>query len=132
MERWKEIFVGKIPNGVYQVQMINGEKQGLIVELSNDDICILIKFGLAQAVQMLDEGIVQCNLYSEIELAKYREDSFKNVIYEVQNGSFGKQINDISGGYGEILGLRHYIIITQNYNIDIVTEWEPSIEFNSK
>lgn len=47
--------------------------------------------------------------------------------YEVQEGEFGKQINKISTGYAEHLNLKHYVVITQNYNIDIVTEWEPAI-----
>lgn len=32
---WKEVFVGTIPKAVYQVQLINGEKQGLTIELSS-------------------------------------------------------------------------------------------------
>lgn len=46
----------------------------------------------------------------------------------MQNGNFIKQINKISDGYGEILNLKHYVLITQNYNVDIVTEWEPLLE----
>lgn len=36
-ERWKEIFIDKIPKAVYQMQLINGEKQGLIIELSSSN-----------------------------------------------------------------------------------------------
>ena len=43
---------------------------------------------------------------------------------------FLEQINQISDGYGEALNLKHYVVITQNYNIDIVTEWEPTIEIS--
>ena len=128
MEKWKEVFVGKIPKGVYQMQMVNGEKQGLIIELSNDNVCVIIKFGMVQAVRMLDEGIVQGNLYSDSEIKKYKQNNFQNTIYEVQEGEFGKQINKFSGGYGDILNLKHYIIITHNYNVDIVAEWEPTID----
>lgn len=128
MEIWKEVFVGKIPKGNYQMQMINGEKQGLIIELSSDNVCVIIKFGMIQAVRMLDEGIVQGKLYSDNEIKKYKVNNFQNTIYEVQEGEFGKQINKISDGYGDIMNLKHYIIITQNYNVDIVTEWEPTID----
>ena len=128
METWKEVFIGKIPKGVYQIQLVNGEKQGLTIELSNDNVCIMIKFGIIQALRMLDEGIVQNNLYSDHELKKYKDNNFQNIIYEVQQGEFGKQINMISDSYGDVLNLKHYIIITQNYNIDIVTEWEPTID----
>ena len=132
MEKWKEVFIGKIPKGIYQMQLINGEKQGLIIELSNDHTCVVIKFGIVQAVRMLDEGIVQSNIYCDSEIKKYKDDNFWNVIYKVQEGEFGKQINSISDGYGEYLNLRHYVVITQNYNIDIITEWEPTIEISKK
>ena len=83
---------------------------------------------MVQAVRMLDEGIVQNGLYSDTEIKRYKGDNFSNVIYKVQHGEFSKQINQISDGYGEILDLKHYVVITQNYNVDIVTEWEPTIE----
>lgn len=128
MEKWQEVFIGKIPKAVYQIQLLNGEKQGLIIELSSNQIRVMIKFGMVQAVRMLDEGIVQSNLYSDNEIKKYKDNNFQNVIYEAQEGQFGKQVNEISNGYGEVLNLKHYVVINQNYNIDIVTEWEPTIE----
>ncbi len=128
MEKWKEVFIDKIPEAFYQIQLINGEEQGLIIELSSDKMRIIIKFGMVQAVRMLDEGIVQSNLYSDNEIKKYKCNNFKNVIYEVQGGEFIKQVNEISNGYGEILNLKHYVVINQNYNIDIVSETEPIID----
>ena len=130
MEKCKEVFVGTIPNAVYQVQLINGENLGLTIELSISQICVMINFGMVQAVRMLDEGIVQSNLYSENEIQKYKDNDFQNIIYEIQDGEFAEQINQISDGYGEVLNLKHYVVITQNYNIDIVTEWEPTIEIS--
>ena len=38
MENWHEIFTGKIPKENYQMQLINGEKHGLIIELSSDQV----------------------------------------------------------------------------------------------
>lgn len=110
------------------MQLINGEEQGLIIELSSASARVMIKFGVVHAVRMLDEGIVQRDLYSDSEIKSYKEDGFSNVIYEVQEGEFGKQINQIVDGYGEYLNLRHYVVITQNYNVDIITECEPTVE----
>lgn len=42
-------------------------------------------------------------------------------------GEFAKQIQSISDGYWETLDAKHYVVITKNYNIDIITEWEPEI-----
>ena len=124
------INVKEIQTKYGQVQLINGEKQGLTIKLSSSQTCVMINFGMVQAVRMLDEGIVQSNLYSENEIRKYKDNDFQNIIYEVQDGEFSEQINQISDGYGEALNLKHYVVITQNYNIDIVTEWEPTIEIS--
>lgn len=132
MENWHEVFIGQIPKELYQMQLINGEKQGLTIELSSASVCVMIKFGVIQAVRMLDEGIVQKDLYSDSEIKRYKEDGFSNVIYEVHEGEFGKQINQIADGYGEYLNLRHYVVITLNYNVDIITEWEPTVEVLQK
>ena len=130
MEKWKEVFVGTIPKAVYQVQLINGEKQGLIIKLLSSRTCVMINFGMIRAVRMLDEGIVQSNLYSENEIQKYKDNDFRNIIYEVQDGEFSEQINQIADGYGAALNFKHYVVITQNYNIDIITEWKPTIEIS--
>ena len=52
---------------------------------------------------------------------------FKNVIYQVKGGEFAKQIQEVADGFWETLDVKHYVVITQNYNIDIITEWEPKI-----
>ena len=55
---------------------------------------------------------------------------FVRMTFYIKDGEFAEQINQISDGYGEVLNLKHYVVITQNYNIDIVTEWEPTIEIS--
>ncbi len=127
METWKEVFVGSIPQENYQTQITNGEDKGLVLELKSNNSHIVLNFGMVQAVRMLDEGIVQKELYSDSEVKKFKKDGFKNVIYEVSGGEFTKQIQNIADGYWAVLDAKHYVVITQNYNIDIITEWEPKI-----
>ena len=127
MENWNEIFAGIIPQDNYQTQITNGEDKGLVLELKSNNNHVVLNFGVVQAIRMLDEGIVQKELYSYNELEKFKKDGFKNVIYEVTGGEFAKQIQNISDGYLETLNAKHYVVITQNYNIDIITEWEPEI-----
>ena len=127
MENWNVVFDGIIPQDNYQTQIINGEDKGLIIELKSNNQHVIINFGVVQAIIMLDEGIVQNELYSYNEVEKFKKDGFKNVIYEVTGGEFAKQIQNISDGYWESLDAKHYVVITQNYNIDIITEWEPEI-----
>ncbi len=124
MEKWIEIFKDEIPRGNYSVKLINGEEDGLVVELKDESNIISLDFGNVFAVRMLDEGIVQKNIYSENEVKKYKKDNFKNIIYQVENGLFAKKMSDIFCGLERIYDIKHYVIITQNYNIDILTEWE--------
>ncbi len=127
METWKEVFVESIPRENYQTQITNGEDKGLVLELKSNNSHIVLNFGMVQAVRMLDEGIVQKELYSDSEVKKFKKDGFKNVIYEVIGGEFTKQIQNIADEYWETLDAKHYVVITRNYNIDIITEWEPEI-----
>lgn len=127
MEKWKEVFEGIIPQGNYQTQIINGEDKGLILELKSDNNHVVLTFGMVQAIRMLDEGIVQKELYSDSEVERFKKNVFRNVIYEVTEGEFAKQIKNIADEYWTTLDIKHYVIITQNYNIDIITEWKPEI-----
>lgn len=127
MEKWKGVFAGVIPQGNYQTLITNGEDEGLTLELKSSKSHVVLNFGAVLAVRMLDEGIVQKELYSDSEIEKFKKDGFKNVIYEVKDGEFARQIQMISDGYLENSRIKHFVIITQNYNIDIITEWEPEI-----
>lgn len=127
MEIWKAIFPNIIPKDNYQVQLSNGRFQGLILELKGNFNCVVLKFGIVQAIRILDEGIVQNDLYSYSNLNNLKSEGFKDIIYEVTDGEFGKQIQNISCGYYDALEEKHYVIITNDYNIDVVTEWRPEI-----
>ncbi len=127
MEKWNEVFKGKIPEGLYAVELSFGEKNGLIVQLYNKNTLIEIDFGVVKAVRILEEGVVIDGVYLEDEVQKYKKDGFINTIYEIKEGEFKKQIELMLGNYLEFYCLKHYILVTMNYNIEIVTEWEPTI-----
>ena len=44
-------------------------------------------------------------LNRQLEQHLNKDNDFQNVIYEVQDGEFAEQINQISDGYGEVLNL---------------------------
>lgn len=125
MEKWEEVFKGKIPKGNYQTSLLYGEEKGLIIELFNAEKKICIDFGIVYAVRILDEGIVQSTLYSKTEIEKYKISNFSNVIYEIHNGEFNDWIYKITDSYGRQVCKHHYIVVTMNYNIDIITEYPP-------
>ncbi len=77
MERWKEVFIGTIPKAVYQMQLINGEMQGLTIELLSSHTHATIHFGIVQAVRMLDEELYKAIFiltmkYRNIKLITFR------------------------------------------------------------
>lgn len=128
MEQWEEVNQTIIPFGEYQTKVKNGEKSGLFIQLESKEYIINIKFGAVTAFRMLDEGIVMEGLFEEKEVLKYRETNFSNTIYKVREGEFGRTIKNVSNGLYDALGLEHYIIITMNYLIEVITKWEPNIE----
>ena len=66
-------------------------------------------------------------MYSDKEIEKYKKQDFENVIYELTDGEFEKTIRKISAGIIDLLETKHYVVITRNFNIDIITEWEPEL-----
>ena len=127
MEQWNEIFKGYIPQGNYSVSILAGEEKGLVIKLVDGETVIHLNFGLVQAFRVVEEGLVQTQLYSDKELEKYSSNNFQNVIYELIGGQFSKQIEAVSLGYSKIINMRHFLLITQNYNIDILSEELPEI-----
>lgn len=106
MERWKEVFSGIIPKAVYQMQLINGEKQGLTIELSSGHTCVRISFGAVLAVRMLDEEIIALildiqNNESKINLSLEEQPDLLDIreCYQKKGGEFWIALSD-----GEVIG----------------------------
>lgn len=97
-----------------------GEKNGHLVELD---------FGAISSYRIIDEGfLLWGNLVIPEEVVKkYKPIQYPSTIYEIENGSYSKFINDISSGLFDIYEMKQYIIITLNYVIDIATRSEPII-----
>lgn len=132
MEKWEEIFVGKIPKDNYQALVKNGEECGLSIFLESNTNVISVNFGNVSALRMLDEGILLNGGFEEQEIAKYRQNKFSNTIYKIYHGEFGEQIKSYCADLYEHLGLAHYVIITMNYVIEVISEWEPTIYIKEK
>lgn len=98
-----------------------GEKNGHLVELD---------FGAISSYRIVDEGFLlsECEIVIPDEFVKkYKPIQYPSTIYEIENGSYSKFINDISSGLFDIYEMKQYIIITLNYVIDIATRFEPEI-----
>ena len=127
----KKNIGNEIPAGKYQAFVKNGEETGLLIELESPEHLITIHFGAVSALRMLDEGVVLNGLFGENNEV-YLADNFSNTIYLVQNGEFENFIKGTSNELYEYLDLKHYVVFTMNYIIEIISKWEPSIGVQRK
>jgi len=127
MEKWQEIFEGVIPIGKYLAEVRNGEEEGLVILLENIEYSVKIDFGAVSAIRIFDEGILLQGTFEESELAKYKRDNFTNTIYKLSGGEFENSVRKMSGEIYDILNLEHYLIITLNYVIEVISRWKPEI-----
>lgn len=132
MEHWDEIYKNLIPIGNYQSLIQNGEKAGLIIKLESNEYIVDINFGIVSAFRMLDEGIILDEIFDDAEINRYKDDNFSNTIYKIENGEFGNFIKGISSELYGYLDLKHYIIITMNYVMEVISQWEPNIVVEEK
>lgn len=135
MEIWKDTFIKQIPKDEYTIDLNNGEEEGLKIVLNGENDChkVLLDFGAVSSYRLLDEGIVlNENLFNQDEVEKYKKNNFQSTIYRIENGEFSKFINDISNDMFDIYGMKHFIIITLNYVIEVVSSFEPTIKILNK
>jgi hypothetical protein len=132
MEEWKIVYKNIIPKDDYQVWIQNSEEFGLIVKLGSEKYDINIFFGGGASIRMLEESMIPPNLFSLKEINIHKQGNFPNTIYEITKGSFGTLVREALVDLYDILDIKHYILITMNYVIEIITEYEPEIEVREK
>ena len=112
--------------------MQNGEKNGLIITLLSVKYDVIINFGAVSAIRMLDEGITLNGLFNNEQIQDFRNKGFDNVIYQIIDGEFDDFVGKISGELCDYLNLKHYVVISLNFIVEIITEWEPDIHIIEK
>lgn len=128
MELWRKVFEGQIPKENYEMLLQNGEKSGLVITLSSTKYNVFINFGMVSAVRILDEGIALNDLFDDEQIKDYRKVQFDNTIYQIIDGEFDGFVRKIGGELYDYLNFKHYIVISLNFIIEIITEWEPDIK----
>ena len=128
MKLWRKVFEGQIPKENYEMLLQNGEKSGLVITLSSTKYNVFINFGMVSAVRILDEGIALNALFDDEQIKDYRKVQFDNTIYQIIDGEFDGFVRKIGGELYDYLNLKHYIVISLNFIIEIITEWEPDIK----
>ncbi len=129
-EIWVDAFSGRVPKQDYTVKLEHGES-GLRVTLDGNTYRVFLNFGSVDAMQMLEEG-VDLNPPEGYELSPsfwaQHQGHFASTIYRIKNGSFSRRMRTIMGEVlFDAVERREYHIVTLNYSISILSQWEPEI-----
>lgn len=132
MEKWIDRFQGKIPHCGYEylVDIKSGDTDGLKIMLEHikENEFIDINFSSTRSVRITDEGLYLTDMFDSKEIDKFKKDGFESVIYEIKDGEYGNFINKTSAGLAGMTDLKHYIIITLNYVIEVINGTDPKIK----
>ena len=129
-EFWHDSFHGQIPKENYEMQLIQGEQQGLVIHLYGSFHHVTLDFGNVQAINILDEGVQLhdppgVTLVNQSELHRA---GFPNTLYQVENGAYAAYVKACMGtNLYEAMYLRQYTLVTRNYVVEIICAAEPSI-----
>ena len=130
MENWKIYREDEIPKDVYIGDISYVEDNNPVIKLENWHNgriinYIKLEFKNMYSVRVFEEGMALNKIFEDI--IKFKPDRRKNVIYEVEDGDYVKEVRKIVGR--KLIGTKiyQYVIMTENYFFEIVTASEPVI-----
>ena len=129
-EFWHDSFHGQIPKENYEMQLLQGEQQGLIIHLYGPHHSVTLDFGIVQAINILDEGV---QLHDPpgvtfVNQAELHRTGFPDTLYQVENSAYAAYIKAcMSTDPYEAMNLRQYTLVTRNYVVEIICGAEPII-----
>ena len=130
MENWKIYREDEIPKDVYIGDISYVEDNNPVIKLENWHNgriinYIKLEFKNMYSVRVFEEGMALNKIFEDI--MKFKPDRRKNVIYEVEDGDYAKEVRKIVGK--KLIGIKiyQYVIMTENYFFEIVTASEPVI-----
>ena len=130
MENWKIYREDEIPKDVYIGDISYVEDNNPVIKLENWHNgriinYIKLEFKNMYSVRVFEEGRALNKIFEDI--MKFKPDRRKNVIYEVEDGDYAKEVRKIVGR--KLIGTKiyQYVIMTENFFFEIVTASEPVI-----
>ena len=130
MENWKIYREDEIPKDVYIGDISYAEDNNPVIKLENWHNgriinYIKLEFKNMYSVRVFEEGKALNKIFEDI--MKFKPDRRKNVIYEVEDGDYAKEVRKIVGK--KLIGTKiyQYVIVTENFFFEIVTASEPVI-----
>ena len=129
-EFWQDSFHGQIPKEAYEMQLLHGEQQALLIQLYGSTHHVTLNFGIVQALNILDEGVLLNDPpgVTFVNQAELHRSGFPDTLYLVENGTYAAYINAcMSTDLYETMNLRQYNLVTRNYVVEIISAAEPII-----
>ena len=129
-EFWQDRFRDQIPRETYEMQLLQGEQQGLVIHLYGSAHHVTLDFGIVQAINILDEGV---QLHDPpgvtfVNQAELHRSGFPDTLYQVENGAYAAYLKACIGtDLYEAMNLRQYNLVTLNYVVEIICSAEPII-----
>ena len=128
MEIWTPAFPDIFSENNYDIELTNGDKNGLIITLLGEREKIRLYFGIITAFQMYEENL-DGGGYSFDELKRFQENHCRDRVYKIKNGKFCEIVKKESLGlWNTLQNPLQYIIITGNYLVNIICDGEPKIK----
>ncbi|WP_429954937.1 hypothetical protein [Enterococcus sp. AZ192] len=125
LEKWHEYNQSDVPIDNYEVSEVVQNSEGTVIKLIGEKNNMNITFGFVDSLRITDEGR-RIRTYNEIEsIQKYRENFIGNPLYKVEQSEYVEWIKKESAGFCE--DVDHYVIITENDLIDILSTFPPTI-----
>lgn len=126
-ESWTEVQKNVIPAGNYQIVSINSRGTDVLLTLISGGIRVEIGFQAVSVLRMLDRQFLFTKLYSESEVDRFKREHFKNVIYQLEEGALWGFAQENMENGSEALSRLHYLIVSENYNLEVLSYNEPEI-----
>ena len=129
-EFWHSPFQGLIPKEDYVMRLTQGEETGLVIRLYGQHHHVTLDFGIAKAVNILDDGLLLCSLPGVTfqNQTEIRRTGFPDTLYQVENGAYAACVQTcMTRELYEAMNLRQYDLVTLNYLAEIICSAEPII-----
>lgn len=117
MEKWIDVFYGIIPQDIYIVEIKWGRQA--MISLIGKKNNVKIEFEGTPIIHCMDESDMLGDGYNEEEIERLKKCQYKNTIYKIINGEFKRYIQHKFNGTDNY---DSYIIVTENYFIEIMTD----------
>lgn len=129
MEKWKPIKEGQFCDDHYTVKIEHSEKNGLNIVLKGVNSKYIVSFGYIASLRMLERDNIQIELYSGDSFEKHKQKNFDEIIYVIEKGLYKDEIIKIASGYIGENDVKHYVVMSSNYCIEVIAMWEPVINY---